>query len=122
MTKIKIHITKDILRKSRNCGGQADNCAFSQEIRELFPEAAVGTRTIYPNFMNRDREKASNWFGITEEMTNFIKKFDAFSPEQIVQMPELSFEIEIPDEVLEQMDISDVHKILAESSTMELVH
>src|SRR5687768_2602043 len=116
MTKIRINITKDILQKSRMCSTRADNCAFALAVRDLFSGCAVGTKLIYPFFDNAtgsDIQFLS--FPITEEMTAFIKRFDKSSPEEIDQMEEQSFELEIPDWAIEQMDISDVHQILAES-------
>lgn len=123
MTKILIHITRNILERSANCRSKdrAANCAFALATKELLPLAAVGVWAIYPVFFGGGPEKTRKNFPISDKMSLFILDFDEKTPEQRRNMLEESFELEIPDNVLEEIDISDVHKILEESETMELI-
>lgn len=111
--KIKIKVTKEILRKSANCH-EVHNCAIAQAVREIFPGAMVGLETI-----------ASPSLGfidsLPDEAQEFVLDFDHNTPEKRLLMPELSFQIDVSNEVINKIGIDEVHRILSESKTLELV-
>ncbi len=87
------------------------NCAFAVAVRDLFPKANVTGEFI------RVGERGET-FNVSNEMSSFISRFDEATPEERVLFPEQSFELEIPDWALEEIDISDVFE---KSKTLELV-
>lgn len=134
--KILIKITKDILKQSMMCGvnipkdalpisklqqiAVGANCAFALAVREIWPNASIGDR-IYPYYFpegNIERQIA-----ISDEAWGYIKKFDLLrqTPEMRLELPEQSFEIDVPHSILEKVGISEVYKILSESKTLECV-
>jgi len=127
--KIQINITKDILKRSMMCGTNplqkvTSNCAIALAVRDIFKFAQVSKDNIY--FYKEDNDNHSNYISgcsLPESARVFIEKFDYLfnNPEKRLKLPEFSFEIEIPNAVIEQMNLSEVYKILSESETMELV-
>lgn len=136
-TTITVHVTKDVLEQTKYCKTQlvthrdgltGQNCAIGYCIHNLFPNSWVGEEkiTLYkePLFFSD-----GGWLGnvpwlhipLPEEATRFIRLFDKKMSEDRVKMGGLSFEIEIPDEALSTIDISEVHRILKESKTLSLV-
>lgn len=117
---ILIKVTKEILEKSMYCGigwgggSIIENCAIAYAVREIFPGAQVGDG-IYLYNMNAEK------IPIPVEAQGFIGKFDGLMPGDRVKMKPISFEIEVPSEVIDQIGIGDVYKILSESKTLELV-
>lgn len=114
--KLKINITQDILEKSKNCGGNASNCAISTAIRDIFPNAKT-----YPSGIKQNGNYEECGIHLPNEAIDFICKFDFKSPEERVKMKPISFEIEVPDVIIDKIGISQVEEILKESTTMELV-
>jgi len=119
--KIKITVTKDVLRRSMWCGtiraigATGENCAIALAIRDIFPDAHVGYHAIRPNGL-------SDNFGImhiSDDTTFFIQTFDSLlsKPEKRILLPEYSFEIDLPDELVAFINIDDIHK----SKTLEVV-
>ena len=51
----------------------------------------------------------------------FVAQFDGSTPEERVLLPEFSFEIDVPSEVIEKIGIGEVYRVLSESKTLELV-
>jgi hypothetical protein len=130
--KILIKITKDILLKSSQCSEKVGfNCAVSLAIREIFPKAWIMTNYILVN----ERELVTCYANIVDyfnseelkiklpkEATNFINSFDLKSEEERIEMNPISFEIDVPNEVIEEIGINEIYKILSESKTLELVN
>lgn len=122
MTKLKIKITKAILKESMMCqvsGEKMDvlrNCAIAEAVREIFPNATVGHYLIIyiPHQLI---------IKLPNSAINFITEFDHLrnTPEKRLEMPEISFEIEIPDSVLDSIGISEIRQIVEKSETLELV-
>jgi hypothetical protein len=115
--KIKIHVTKDILEKTKMCGEieeqreLASNCAISVAVREIFPYALVGCSTI--------EVQGSTIIKLPIKACNFVSAFDRNFPEERVLMDPISFDIEVPEKVINSIGISQVEKILSESLTLE---
>ena len=115
-TKITVHVTKGVLEKTKNCkdAQRSSHCAISYAVRELFPNARTARTDIYFDpALNAEAP-------LPMKAQDFIYLFDNATPWERSQMNELSFEIEVPDEALEGIDISEVHRIISESKTLSL--
>jgi len=134
--KIKIHVTREILERSAMCPGLTDdngvevrtNCAVALSVIEIFPNAEVyqfgmtfTRKEISPLDSLAGRGYGIYW-GRTNPIAHFIGRFDALAFEERRLMPEQSFEIDVPSEVIEKIGIGEVYKILSESKTLELVN
>lgn len=129
--KLLIKITKNILEQSKMCNvvkclsgtesGVGANCAIALAVRSIFPDAWVDEENIIPFFFKELHKPIVHKIKLPYEACGFIAKFDSSTPDKRIQMPEFSFEIDVPDEIINQIGISEVHKILQESKTMELV-
>lgn len=127
-TTLRIKVTKDILEKSKFCGGSfeiendiASNCAISISIRDVFPEAYVEYSGIYLSKERRDKHFPFPDIRIPTVARNFITAFDVKKPYQRVQMNEIEFEVEVPDEVIEKINIDEIRPLLLNHPTLELV-
>lgn len=130
MTKLKITVTKEILERSKDCeDGSAKNCAIALAVRTIFPNALVGQTFMIP-FGRTDGYKGSiqkftygpsNCVALPESATKFIRQFDQLEPEERSQMPEISFEIEIPDEAIEKINIEELRPLLTNHPNLALV-
>jgi len=133
--KIKIKVTRDILVKSAHCLKDAGfNCPISLAVREIFPNAWVTPETILPNASEELVKQARVSITSIDELykgktislpliaSKFIIKFDDSNPTERVLMEPISFDIDVPNEVIEEIGISSVYKILSESKTLELVN
>jgi hypothetical protein len=126
MTKLKIKVTKDIYQRSMMCGVVPDinapvteNCAIALAIRDIFPNASVTHQEIIP-FAALGNYDFS--ISLPHAARQLIDMFDAWrdEPKYRLTLPELEFEVEIPDEVLEQIDITEITKILTNHPYLEL--
>ena len=118
--KILIKVTKEILERSAMCGvrdwGRSTTCAVAVAVRDLFPAARIG----YPSISFDDGLSYYDKI-MTPEMASFIGRFDDSTPEERRAMSPISFEIDVPSEVIEKIGLQEVYKILSESRTLELV-
>lgn len=119
MTKLKIKVTKDILRQSAYCpsGKLTTNCAISVAVRDIFPDAATACGFIFP-FVSKTVKIT---IALPASAVDFIKAFDATYPPLRIGLPELEFEVDIPDDVLEHIDISELKPLLEDHPTLKLV-
>lgn len=129
MVKLKIKVTKDILDRSAYCGLTEDqsavtqNCAIALATREIFPHAEVGE----VNIDVYDGPVSSVWtvgvgkIDLPQEATDFIHEFDKMTPIKRREMPELEFEVNVPDSVINMISLDEIKSLLKNSSTMELV-
>lgn len=127
--KIKITVTDEILKASMYCGtnakGVAANCAIALAVRDFMPNALVcWTRgylaeamSIFP-FVKNDLTME---IPLPEKAHNYITLFDNSTPLERLALPNLSFEIEVPDSIIDQIGITEVREILSNSLTMEEV-
>lgn len=111
--KLKIKVTRDIYERSANCPAniRSSGCAIAEAVREVFPDATVGRHTM---LFDRFTQSFANLPAKARKMT-FL--FDQSTSEQRALLPEFEFEIDVPDEVINKIDISDIEKC----STLELV-
>lgn len=120
--KTLVKITKEILKKSMMCGtfesteDVVQNCAIALAVREIIPKAKVFSTMIDPGLEFRS-------ISLPIEAQKFIEAFDnlASEPKVRLELPELSFEIDIPNELIQKIGINQVYKILSESKSLELV-
>lgn len=126
--KLTVKITKEILKESMMCGTDdcfiAENCAVTKAIKDFFPLAKTEEREVFPFWRHQDTLRAtSNTIRLPRIATDFIIDFDSLSrdPEQRLLLPEFSFEIDVPDEVINQIGLKEVEKILSESKTLSMV-
>ena len=116
MTKLKIKVTKDILERSKMCLTNVGyNCAVALAVRDIFPRAWVEDDCIMPVSVEQTK------IPLPESATDFISKFDRYDAEERVNMPELEFEISIPDEVIEKINIEELKPLLQNHPTLQLI-
>lgn len=118
--KLQIKITKDILKRSMMCSGLevGTNCAIALAIRDIFPEAYVSMWYIYEKI-----QQNIPTIRLPLEATNFIKRFDSLvsKPQKRLNLPEFSFEIDVPEEVINSIGIEEATEIISKSETLEIV-
>lgn len=126
-TKLKIKVTKDILEKSKNCGVSSAcnvpaNCAISLAMRDLFPHARVyGGGQIA--FMGEKIYNINYNSVLPTKAFEFMRHFDQLVdyPQMRPNLLELEFEVEIPDSVIEQINIEELKPLLINHPTLQLV-
>ena len=115
----KITISKDVLKQSQYCGTDKmcgpveNNCAIALAVRDLFPLAYVNADHIYPfGFEKENKEQLK--IALPEVAKQFIKLFDGFvlTTRLRLLLPEFDFMIEIPDEVVERINIDEIRKLV----------
>jgi len=121
MIKLKVKVTKEILRKSMNCGIDSnkkvsENCAVAYAVREVFPEASIDTPYYYP---------FNDHIVANHNGSNFIIDFDLLRrhPEKRLDLPETEVELEITEEILDELirRTPDYEEVVSNSEILELV-
>jgi hypothetical protein len=132
MTTLKIKVTKEILVFSKYCGIEepgyippphSKSCAIALAVRDILPEASVFAEYIVPFDFGGDfsaRFKMGT-IELPKEAIYFIKRFDLLTPEERMEMSEFEFEVEIPDDVIEQINIEELRPLLENHSTLQLI-
>ncbi len=120
--KLKIKVTKAILEKSKYCGVHgrersiATNCAVAVAVRDIWPDAAVCNEFIAPTGTTYD-----GIIGLPYEAYRYINLFDNSTPKERPLLPELEFEIEIPDSVVEKINIEELKPLLVNHPTLQII-
>ena len=112
---LKIKVTKDILRKAMWCGtgnnqAVSTSCAIALAIRDIFPDAQVSRHITTWTCKN-------DIVYIPQSAKDFIQDFDNSTPEERLLLPEFEFEVELSNDIINSINISDIHK----SATLEVV-
>ena len=123
MIKLKVKVTKEILKKSMTCGcfspKVAANCAVALAIREIFPEATVG----YTGFRPFHKNKWGVFSGHDGE--RFIIQFDSLrrTPEKRLELPETVVTLDITDEIIDHLStmIPNYEEVVNAQPHLELV-
>ena len=123
-TQFKITITKKIIAHCKNCGAGNEahrienNCAIAFALTDIFPKVYVTNHCIFPFGIDGDKEKDIK-IPMPLIAQQFIKLFDGFSftPRLRLLLPEFEFTIDVPDEVIEQINIDDVRELIEAGST-----
>ena len=107
--KLKITITKEIIDKSLMCGvpghcynkgSHTSNCMVAEALKQFFPNISVAYSSFNP-FTGVDHKAL--FIRLPEKATKMIIKFDNLrdTPEERKQFIGQSFEIDVPDEVID---------------------
>ncbi len=128
--KLKIKVTKDILRRSMMCGvvdnsnhTPAENCAIALAVRDVFPHAKVFLASMsllgLQPYCTQIEPTLRDYVETDWDVTKFIQQFDELRkhPARRLGMPELEFTIEVPEAVIDTINIEALDKC----ETMELV-
>lgn len=119
-TQLKVSITKGIIARCKNCGSEntehliGKNCAIAFALIDIFPNIYVSGYSILPFGIDNEKEKDIK-IPLPPIAQQFIKLFDGFSltPKLRLMLPEFEFIIDIPDEVIDEINIDEL-RILAE--------
>lgn len=121
-TRFKIIITKEIIAQCKNCGTGTDvrrienNCAIAIALADIFPDVFVSDLYIFP--FGIDGEKGTDIkIPMPLIAQQFIKLFDGFrlTPRLRLMLPAFEFTIDLPDEVIEQINIDDIRELIENS-------
>ena len=121
MMKLKIKVTKDVLKRSINCNslqaGVSKNCAIAVAIRDIFPNASVGVFDMYILGVGN--------VDLPENAREFISKFDMLTnrKHERLFLDPIEFEIELTDEQVDLLpiNIDEAKSIIEDSQTLELI-
>jgi hypothetical protein len=121
-TQFKIAITKEIIAQCKNCGTGNEthkienNCAIAFALADIFPKVYVTNFFIFPLGIDGDNDIKIQMPLIAQQ---FIKLFDGFrfSPKLRLLLPAFEFIIDIPDEVIDQINIDEVRALIEAGST-----
>ncbi len=124
-TQFKIAITKEIIEHCKNCGTANEahkigkNCAIAFALVDIFPNIYVTGYYIFPFGIDAEKEKDIK-IPIPVIAQQFIKLFDGFclTPKLRLLLPEFEFTIDVPDEVVEQINIDEVRQLIEEVDTV----
>lgn len=124
--KLIIMVTKEILKRSAMCGlcpGSepgliGHNCAIALAVRDIFPGAYVQPQCILP--FGGNPYLGAPKISLPSEAISFISRFDGYTYEGRLRMHEISFEIEVPDSVIERIDISELTPLLENHPNLKL--
>ena len=120
--KLKVKVTKEITRQAMWCGtngsSPSENCQVALAVRGIFPTAIIGYNRMCIPIHNK-----SYGINLPGKAKKGIRVFDSLekTPEKRLDLPEYEFEIDIPDEVIDQLDISDIKEFLKDSKTLEVL-
>ena len=117
--QLKIAITKDIIAHCKNCGNEnkeheiGNNCAVAFALIDIFPNVYVTNYYIFPFGIEYEKEQVLK-IPLPIIAQQFIKLFDGFrlTPKLRLLLPEFEFTIDIPDEVIEQINIDEVRELI----------
>ena len=123
--QFNIAITKEIIAQCKNCGTGNDdrrvenNCAIAIALADIFPKVYVTDLYIFPFGIKGDQEKDIK-ISMPVIAQQFIQLFDGFrfAPRLRLMLPAFEFAIDIPDEVIEQINIDDVRELIKKAGTV----
>lgn len=111
-----IKVTKDILELSKECGIYKDvtsigkNCAIALTLKDIFPDVFVSDEDIYPFGVDNKNPSHNFTIPMPKIARDFVKVFDSLSAihNLRLRLPEFEFSIDIPDEIISEIDIEEV--------------
>jgi hypothetical protein len=113
MTKLKINVTKENILNGTKCSGS--HCAIAIAIKDIFPNAWVCQK-----YMRTDVANYKEIIYLSEEVVSFINRFDRATTEDRELINPISFEINIPDSVIEKINIDEIRESLINHPNLEL--
>lgn len=123
--KVRVNITPDVLERSKMCGLDGkriiESCMLQVAFSDLFPECVVLVSSV--NLLGRASlgKPSGDEVILPEIAISNRRRFDSLQPHLRVLMTPFSFEIEVPEYVIERIGLSQIYKVLSESSTLEMV-
>lgn len=137
MTTIRVNVTKKVIEESRFCGneliaqdweaknkingldGYMSNCAIAKAIWDIIPNICVLTQEV----MFYSKTSCLGVSDLPKKAVRFVDKFDRSSPAERLSLEPISFELEIPDTVIDNISIEEITKRLElqVEKTVELV-
>lgn len=126
--QLKITITKEIIKRSKNCGNEneeceiGNNCAIALALKDIFPNVYVTNYYVHPFGLMYEKEQSLK-IPLPALAQQFIKLFDGFrlTPRLRLILPEFEFTIDIPDEVIGQINIDEVKELIEENKSARLL-
>jgi len=114
----KIKVTQEIFELSRNCGRNefeiiGKNCAIALALKDIFPDVFVSGYYIHP-FGSDDENKMGHFeIPLPKIAQDFVRVFDSLCAITGVRLmlPECEFDISIPDEIIEEINIDEVRNV-----------
>lgn len=128
MIKLKVTVTKEILRKSMMCGvGFRDqvgsNCAVALAIKGIFPLAYVLDSDFFPFHSSKNVD--IKFICSSHNGYDFIKAFDRLdeAPQERLNLPETIVTLDIKEEILDELinQFPDYKERVDKSEVLELV-
>lgn len=122
--KLKIQVTKQHIKDAMFCGLKSSavntNCAIALAVRDIWPNAAVGMEAISTGGNGGDYLGFKPDINLPSKATEFIREFDTLRDkcESRLNISPITFTIDIPDSVIDRIDISAVER----SETLELIN
>ncbi len=125
--QLKIAITKEIIEQCKNCGSEneereiGNNCAVAFALMDIFPDVYVTNYYIFPFGIEHGKEQNLK-IPLPIIAQQFINLFDGFriTPKLRLLLPEFEFTIDVPDEVIEQINIDEVRELIKEGTNAHL--
>ncbi|MEP6949678.1 MAG: hypothetical protein ABI863_10410 [Ginsengibacter sp.] len=123
-TQFKIVITKEIIEHCKNCGNKNEvhkienKCAVAFALIDIFPNVYVTGDHIFPFGNDFEKEKDIK-IPLPVIAQQFIKLFDGFclTPKLRLLLPEFEFTIDVPDEVIDRINIDEVRELIESGKT-----
>lgn len=107
--KLQITVTRQNIKDAMWCGIKGDalseNCAIALAVRDIFPKANVGFCIISSRTVNGEFA-----LSLPQEATDFVHKFDECTPYDRLHLPELTFEVDLPQGVIDAINIEDLER------------
>jgi len=121
--QLTITVTKEILERSKNCGfGEMENvstnCAVALAVRDIFPKAIVTACAFYP-YLHLPHQQ-ENCIILDRKTIDYIRKFDSTPVIFRPGLPEYSFTLNIPDSIIDQINIDEIKPLLINHPTLKL--
>lgn len=126
-TKITINVTEEKIKEAMYCGlsgyfqrkgGYSTNCPIALTLFDIFPNATIEANVII--FYNR-RNRAIGKCKLPQVAQAFILEFDDKTPEERAKMKPISFEISVPNSVINLISIKEIKDKL-KTDTFELIN
>jgi hypothetical protein len=125
--QFKISITKDIIHQSKNCGIDNDlykmgtDCAVAVALQDIFPQVYVTNFYIFP-FGIENNEVKHLKIALPLVAQQFVKLFDGFwfAPNLRLMLPEFQFTVDVPNEIINVIDIDEVKEIISNKQRLNL--
>lgn len=127
--KLRINITKDNLLRSSNCSTEniGQNCAIGLAIFDLFGESSwvaddhIAIMRGGKPFAKQLIESSYHLIRLSIEVRIFISSFDKATPEKRINMCPLSFDIELPEELVKSITLPNIESVINRTPSLDFV-